>query len=84
VISADLDRLAQIRPGGSIRFRAVDRSEAVLAARTLKDWIAALPSRLVPVQPALTTERLLAANLISGAVDALNPQGLRPSIPVTK
>ncbi|MBZ6076620.1 biotin-dependent carboxyltransferase family protein [Microvirga puerhi] len=84
VISADLGRLAQIRPGESVRFRAVDRSEAVLAARARKEWIAALPSRLVPVQPALTTERLLAANLISGAVDALNPQVPRPSVAVTK
>ncbi|MCB8821757.1 5-oxoprolinase subunit C family protein [Microvirga rosea] len=73
VVSADLDRLAQIRPGGTLQFRAVDQAEAVTAARTRKDWIASLPQWLTPVHPELTTERLLGANLISGAIDAMHP-----------
>jgi allophanate hydrolase subunit 2 len=73
VISADLDRFAQLRPGSAVRFRAVGRDEAAAAARALKNWIASLPSALVPVRVDLTTEHLLGVNLIGGAVDALSP-----------
>jgi biotin-dependent carboxylase-like uncharacterized protein len=73
VISADLDRFAQLRPGSAVRFRAVARDEAVAAACALRDWIAALPSALAPVRIDLTTEHLLGVNLIGGAVDALSP-----------
>jgi len=73
VIGADLDRVAQLRPGSALRFRAVERDEAVAAARALMDWIAALPSALAPVRIDLTTEHLLGVNLIGGAVDALSP-----------
>jgi len=72
VISADLPRLAQMRPGAGIRFRAVEREEAVAAARQLRDWIASLPSKLEPVHFSLTTEHLLSRNLIGGTVDALS------------
>jgi biotin-dependent carboxylase-like uncharacterized protein len=72
VISADLDRFAQLRPGSPVRFRAVDREEAVAAARALKEWIAGLPDALMPVRFDLTTEHLLSVNLIGGAVDALS------------
>src|SRR5688500_16345298 len=73
VISADLDRFAQLRPGSAVRFRAVEREEAVAAARALRDWIAALPSALAPVGFDLTTEHLLGVNMIGGAVEALSP-----------
>jgi biotin-dependent carboxylase-like uncharacterized protein len=73
VITADLARFAQMRPGTSVRFRAVDRDEALAAARRLKDWIASLPANLTPVRFALTTEHLLSRNLIGGTVDALAP-----------
>ncbi|MBB4040491.1 biotin-dependent carboxylase-like uncharacterized protein [Microvirga flocculans] len=73
VISADLPRLAQMRPGSALRFKAVEREEAVAAARRLRDWIAALPEHLVPLRFALTTEHLLSRNLIGGTVDALSP-----------
>lgn len=73
VISADLARFAQMRPGANVRFRAVDREEAVAAARQLKDWIASLPSKLVPVRFDLTTEHLLSRNLIGGTIDAFAP-----------
>ncbi|WP_262030010.1 biotin-dependent carboxyltransferase family protein [Microvirga sp. Mcv34] len=73
VISADLARLAQMRPGTEVRFRAVERDEALAAAHRLKDWMASLPSSLAPVRFALTTEHLLSRNLIGGTVDALAP-----------
>lgn len=72
VISADLARLAQMRPGAKLHFKAVERDEAVAAARQLKDWIASLPSKLTPVRFDLTTEHLLSRNLIGGTVDALS------------
>jgi len=74
VISADLDRFAQLRPGATVRFSAVSRNEAVEAARALKQWIAALPDLLMPVRFNLTTEHLLSTNLIGGAIDALAPR----------
>ncbi|UVF20572.1 biotin-dependent carboxyltransferase family protein [Microvirga terrae] len=73
VISADLARFAQLRPGMGLRFEAVERDAAVAAARRLKDWIASLPASLTPVRFALTTEHLLSRNLIGGTVDALAP-----------
>ncbi|SCZ10135.1 biotin-dependent carboxyltransferase family protein [Microvirga guangxiensis] len=74
IISADLARFAQMRPGTALRFRAVSRDEAVAAARQMKDWIDALPSALVPLRFDLTTEHLLSTNLIGGMVDALSPK----------
>jgi biotin-dependent carboxylase-like uncharacterized protein len=74
VISADLDRFAQVRPGSAVRFTAVHRDEAVAAARALKERIASLPDALVPVRFSLTTEHLLSTNLIGGAVNALSPK----------
>lgn len=71
IISADLARFAQLRPGSPVRFRAVSRDEAVAAARQMKEWIAALPSTLKPLHFDLTTEHLLSTNLIGGMVDAL-------------
>jgi 5-oxoprolinase (ATP-hydrolysing) subunit C len=73
VISADLARFAQMRPGTSVRFKIVQRDEAVAAARQLRDWIAALPSHLTPVRFDLTTEHLLSRNLIGGMVNGLAP-----------
>jgi len=70
IISADLHRFAQLRPGSTLRFQAVSRDEAVGAARRLKDWIASLPSALAPVSFGLTTEHLLSRNLIGGVVNA--------------
>ncbi len=71
IISADLARFAQLRPGSKVRFRAVSREEAVAAARQMKDWIASLPAALKPVRFDLTTEHLLGTNLIGGMIDAL-------------
>jgi len=71
IISADLARFAQMRPGTPMRFRAVSRDEAVAAARHMREWMNALPSALVPLRFDLTTEHLLSTNLIGGMVDAL-------------
>ncbi len=51
VISADLPRLAQTRPGREIRFRMVARPEALAAARALRDWEQGLADALRPVAP---------------------------------
>lgn len=79
MISADLARFAQMRPGMSVRFKAVERDEAVAAARQLREWITSLPSSLTPVRFALTTEHLLSRNLIGGTIDALAPATADPS-----
>jgi biotin-dependent carboxylase-like uncharacterized protein len=75
VIGADIERLAQMQPGTALRFRAVDREEALAAARRLRDWREALPAALVPVRFEPTTERLLEVNLIGGMIDAHAPHG---------
>ena len=69
VISADLDRLAQIAPGGTVHFAAVTLAQAIAAARRAD---VELLQRLANVRPAVitpTTETLLGTNLIDGAVD---------------
>ena len=70
VISADLDRLAQTRPGNSIRFRLISFDEAVRAARERHREIGSLAGGAVPLRDHPTTEDLLRLNLVDGAVDA--------------
>ncbi len=73
VIGADLGRMAQIRPGETVRFAAVSLEAAVAARRRLAARLAA-PIRLVPlIRSDLTTSELLAANLVSGMIDAVAP-----------
>jgi allophanate hydrolase subunit 2 len=67
VIGADLGALAQTRPGESLRFRQVSWEEAVAARRAWREAIAAGP-RLARGE--LSSEALLSANLIGGAVSA--------------
>jgi biotin-dependent carboxylase-like uncharacterized protein len=69
VIGADLGRLAQLRPGETLRFRAVDWAEAVAARAALKNKMAA-GAFLTPLVAELSSEALLAANLISGVASA--------------
>ncbi|PPD42977.1 MAG: urea amidolyase [Methylocystis sp.] len=69
VIGADLGRLAQLRPGEELRFRAVDWAEAVAARAALQKEMAA-GALLAPLAAGLSTEALLAANLIGGVVNA--------------
>lgn len=69
VVSADLRRIAQRRPGEVVRFSAVSLEDAVHLARARAALVASLPQALRPVAGAL--DRLLAANLAGEAVDAL-------------
>jgi len=69
VISADLRRLAQRRPGDSVRFIEVDLAAAVAAARSLAATIRGLASSLRDVATA-DAERLAGANLAGDVVDA--------------
>ena len=68
VVSADLRRVAQRRPGMEVRFRTVTLDQAIRLARARAQAIAALPGEL---RPATTmSERLHQANLAGNAVDA--------------
>ncbi|MFT0860545.1 biotin-dependent carboxyltransferase family protein [Ancylobacter sp. G4_0304] len=73
VIGPDLRLLAQARPGDEIRFEAVDLAEAVriaqAAAASLKEIIAGMEP-VVFGAAALTSDRLLGLNLISGVTCA--------------
>jgi biotin-dependent carboxylase-like uncharacterized protein len=70
VISADLPRLVQCRPGTTLRFAAVERAEAVRLARAAEAELRALLATMRPAGAALNPDELLAVNLIDGVVDA--------------
>ena len=70
LVSADLARFAQRPPGSVVRFRAVSREEAVAALVEHRRAVAAMLARVAPASGALTSERLLSVNLISGVEDA--------------
>lgn len=72
VISADLRRIAQRRPGEAVRFEAVDLATATRLARARAAALAGLAARLRPVES--EAERLMAANLAGAAVDALRAE----------
>lgn len=72
VISADLPRLVQCRPGSKLRFAAVERAEAVRIARAADKALRALTGKLRPAGLAgLDSSELLSLNLVDGVVDAL-------------
>ncbi|MBX9930252.1 MAG: biotin-dependent carboxyltransferase family protein [Methylobacterium sp.] len=73
VISADLRRVAQRRPGDEIRFAAVDLATARDAARALASRIRDLPRSLRDAEMA-EIERLSRANLAGDVVDAMAEQ----------
>lgn len=68
-ISADLDRLAQTAPGGTLRFASVGLDEAVAAAREAHLRLCGLPATLKPAIHEPSTDTLLSVNLIDGATD---------------
>ena len=72
VIRADIGRLAQCRPGETVRFGAVSvevaRNELIATTQALRD----MSTQAVSTEPDLTSERLLALNLISGVGTALD------------
>jgi 5-oxoprolinase (ATP-hydrolysing) subunit C len=69
VISADLGRLAQMRPGARLRFAAVSVSEAVAAWRTARADMQRMAAS-ARAEGTISTEELFAQNLIGGVVSA--------------
>ena len=74
VVSADLDRLVQLRSGGRIRFQRVTPDAAVAAARTASAELAQAMANAVQRAGSLS-ERLYSANLVGGVVDAADWPG---------
>ena len=71
VCRADIGRLAQLRPGDTCRFAAIEVAAAREALLALEDRVAETARRLVPLRREPTTDALIAANLIGGVTDAL-------------
>lgn len=69
IAGADIPRLAQMRPGAAIRFAAIAREAAIALARETAAAADAMRAALQPAVPELTTERLLASNLVGGWID---------------
>ncbi|PPC90860.1 MAG: urea amidolyase, partial [Methylocystis sp.] len=65
----DLGRLAQLRPGEDLSFRAVDWDQAVAARRAYFAAVEAGATR-APLGAAMSAESLLAENLVGGVVNA--------------
>ena len=73
VIGPDLGRLAQLRPGDELSFEAVDAQAAADAAREFAQRLQVMIAAIEPQSAgsgALTSERLLELNLISGVASA--------------
>jgi biotin-dependent carboxylase-like uncharacterized protein len=70
IIGPDLGRLAQARPGTSVRFKAVTHAEAVAARREDSAWLAGGIRTEPVVRRHFTSEFLLGLNLLDGWVDA--------------
>ena len=67
VVSADVDRLSQMRANDSVRFSAITPEQAVSMARTEAQTRRAYLDELAKPRPSLN-ERLLRENLIGGVV----------------
>ncbi len=78
IVSADLPRFVQQRPGSAMRFAAVTLAEAIAAAREQAAMLEAVRAGLKPVGLGLDTEHLLSVNLVDGWVDAMRPSSIRP------
>ncbi|MGH6813199.1 MAG: biotin-dependent carboxyltransferase family protein [Methylocella sp.] len=72
VVRADIGRLAQMRPGETCLFRAVNVVEARAALLACEEEIATTHPRLQPLRRALPSERLFEVNLIDGVIDPLD------------
>ena len=71
MIGPDLGRFAQAQGGTRIRFRAVDRAEAVAARRAEAQALAG-PVAMEPlIRTDFRAEFLLGRNLIGGVVDGV-------------
>lgn len=72
VISADLDGLAQLRAGDTIRFEPMTAPQAVAVTRSRAARVADYLQ--TASRPDTLTDRLMGENLISGAVSALDDE----------
>jgi biotin-dependent carboxylase-like uncharacterized protein len=71
IISADLARFAQMRPGTELSFRAISLDDAITAARNHAKRMNALREHLhVAGSMDLSSERLLSLNLVGGWISA--------------
>ncbi|MEL7544250.1 MAG: biotin-dependent carboxyltransferase family protein [Pseudomonadota bacterium] len=69
IISADIDRFAQLPPGTELRFELVSHAESVAALAAQQAWIASLPARRTrQVRDITSLDNLLDTNLVSGAI----------------
>lgn len=75
IVSADLPRFVQQRPGSELRFEAVTREAAMAAAREQAAMLAAVRAGLRPLGLGLDTQTLLSVNLVDGWVNARAPAG---------
>lgn len=66
VISPDIRHITQARPGATIHFKPIDIAEARAISRDYAALIRSLDDHLQPPGRALSSEALLAKNLISG------------------
>jgi 5-oxoprolinase (ATP-hydrolysing) subunit C len=66
VIGADIAAAGRLASGMSVRFKEIGREEAIAALKAQREWLLSLPSLLKPAEGALSSERLLSANLIGG------------------
>lgn len=70
VIRADLPRLAQMRPGGSLRFRAVTVEEAVAVLAKATPTPDAIRAGMLPLRSGPDLTRLASGDFASGFIDA--------------
>jgi biotin-dependent carboxylase-like uncharacterized protein len=69
VCRADIGRLAQLRPGDTCRFKAVEVTAARAALLAIEARVADAHAQVSPLRLVPTTESLLQANLIGGVTD---------------
>ncbi len=74
VIGADLPRLAQTRPGDTLRFARVDAAAGEAAARAREAETRRLLAAIRPLAGGIDLAALYAANLAGDAVHALAPE----------
>ncbi len=77
VIGADIGRLAQLRPGTTIRFTSVTIAEAVVARRAEHELLARPIEGRPLTRTDLPSELLLTLNLVDGVIDAKNTEAPR-------
>ncbi|MGW9332511.1 5-oxoprolinase subunit C family protein [Bosea sp. NPDC055594] len=72
VISADLDRFAQLPPGSAVRFQLVTREEALAAAKYRKQQLTSFLGSTELLEPGSPANSLFSSNLISGVTNAFD------------